>query len=268
MLKSQMSFLGHLSELRQRLWKILIAIGLGAIFIGFNIEIIIDDILFAPTQNDFITFKLLNNITTLFNSNKWISMPTPFPIQVRKMFEQVNIAISISIIGGIIISFPYLIFQVWKFISPALLIREKKKFLFFMFNTSFFFIFGILFGYFIISPLSIYFGYFFSISHKNSIITNIDLSNYINTIILICFGMGILFLIPVISQFLTHIEIITPSFLKQYRKHSIVIILFLSALITPPDAISMMITACPLLLLYELSIYLSIVSYKKLKNIK
>lgn len=259
-----MSFLGHLSELRKHLWRMIISIITAAIFIGYNIQNVMDDIFLAPSKNDFITFKLLNFITGLLGSQQQISMPDRFPIQVRKMFEQINVAMSVSIIGGIIISFPYLIFEIWKFISPALTPREKKKSLLFVINIIFFFLFGILFGYFIVAPLSIYFGYFFNISNADTITTNIDLSNYINTIVSICLWMGILFLTPIVSQFLTHIGIITPKFLKIYRKHSIILILIISALITPPDSISMLLTACPLFLLYELSIYLSIISYKRI----
>lgn len=264
MLKSEMSFLGHLSELRNHLWRMVIAITISAIFIGFNIQFVMDYIFLAPSKNQFITFKYLNFITNLLGLDNKISMPDRFPIQVRKMFEQVNVAVFISITGGIVISFPYLIFEIWKFISPALTLKEKKKSILFVFSIVFFFLLGILFGYFIISPISIYFGYFFNISGEGGIITNIDLSNYIDTIIYICFGMGILFLMPIIAQFLTQIKVITPKFLKTYRKHSIVVILILSALITPPDSISMVLAAFPLFLLYELSVFFSVITYKQI----
>lgn len=261
-----MPFLGHLSELRKHLWRIVFAIIICAIYIFINITKFMDYILLAPSQNNFITFKLINFITQLFGFKEQIFMPNQFPIQIRKMFEQVNIAISVSLIGGIIISFPYLMFEIWKFILPGLTIKEKKTFLLFFLHLTFFFLLGILFGYFIVFPLSVYFGYFFTISNENKIIINIDLSNYIDTIISICFSMGILFLIPVIFHFLTYIGLMNPKFLKIYRKHAIVIILVICALITPPDAISMFVAAIPLFLLYELSIYFSMLSNKKIFN--
>lgn len=260
-----MPFLGHLSELRKHLWRIVIAIMISSLFIFINIKIVMDYIFLAPSTNNFITFKILNSIYKIFGFREYKFMPNQFPIQIRKMFEQVDVAISVSIISGIIISFPYLIFEIWKFIIPGLTKKEKKILFFFFFYLSIFFLLGIMFGYFIVFPLSIYFGYFFSISNKNKIIINIDLSNYIDTIISICFGMGILFLIPIIFQFFTHIGLINSDFLKKYRKHSIVIILIICALITPPDAISMFIAALPLFLLYELSIYFSIINYNKIQ---
>lgn len=261
MLKYKMPFLGHLSELRKHLWRIVIVITIISVYIFINIKIFMDYIFLAPSKNNFITFKFLNFISKIFGFKEQIFMPNQFPIQIRKMFEQVNVAISISIIGGFIIGFPYLIFEIWKFITPGLTTREKKIFLLFFVNLNLFFLLGIIFGYFIIFPLSIYFGYFFSISNQKNIIINIDLSNYIDTIISICLSMGILFLLPIIFQFFTYIGLINPNILKMYRKHAVIIILIICALITPPDAISMFIAACPLFLLYELSIYFSIHSY-------
>lgn len=262
----KMHFLKHLSELRQHLCRIIIAIAIASLLIAFNMKNIIDNVFLTLTENDFITFKIINFITNFIDPNNQIIMPNPFPIQVRKMFEQVNIAISISLFGGIITTFPYLIFEIRKFIIPGLTLKEKKFFSLLLLSIICFFFLGILFGYFIVSPLSIYFGYFFNISNTNKIMINIDLSNYIQTICSICFGMGLLFLIPVISQFLTYIGILNPNFLKTYKRHAYVLILFIGALITPPDAISMILASFPLFLLYELSIFLSKKVY--MKNMK
>jgi sec-independent protein translocase protein TatC len=263
-MSSEMSFLGHLSELRKHLFRMVIAITIGSIFIAINLDFVMNKILFAPTENSFPTFRFFNFLSELFGSSERMVMPEKFPIQVRRMYEQVNVAISVSVIGGIVLVFPYIIYELWKFIAPALSENEKKNSLFFIFGTSFFFILGVLVGYFLICPLSIQFGYFFQLSDK--VQTNIDLSNYIDLIVNTCLGMGVVFLLPIIAHFLTLMGILTPHFLKEYRRHALVVILVIAAIITPPDASTMIIATIPLYALYELSVLISVIAYKKINS--
>ncbi|MCB9201894.1 MAG: twin-arginine translocase subunit TatC [Flavobacteriales bacterium] len=257
----EMSFLEHIGELRGHLVRIVIAIIIGAVIIGFNVNYIMDEVLFAPTKNDFITFKILNYLSEHLGTDTRIEMPEKFPIQVRKMYEQVNVAISVSVIGGIILVFPYIVYEVWKFIAPGLTDSERKKSVFFIIGTSIFFLLGVLIGFYLVAPLSVQFGYNFKISDIAQ--TNIDLANYIDIIINTCLGMGIVFLLPVVVYFLTASGIITPSFLTTYRKHAIIVVLVISAFITPPDATTMVIASLPLIALYEFSIMISKITYKR-----
>ncbi|CAG0906374.1 unnamed protein product, partial [Darwinula stevensoni] len=241
--------------LRKHLFRIIVAIAIGALLIGFNLEFVVDTILFAPSKPDFITFRFLNQLSEWMGTDTHISMPEKFPIQVRKMFEQINVAMSVSLIGGVVVAFPYIVYELWKFIEPALTSKEKKKSLFFIFSISFFFLLGISVGYFLITPLSIHFGYFFKISDQP--ITLIDLSDYIDLVVNTCVAMGVVFLFPVVAYFLTSIGILTPEFLATYRKHAIVAIMIVAAIITPPDATSMVIASIPLIGLYELKVLIS-----------
>lgn len=262
-----MSFLEHLGELRGHLIRILIAVIIMAIIIGSNIQWVVDNILFYPTSPDFPTFQVINFISEEFLGEQSISLPEKFPIQVRKLYEQLNVSISVAIFGGILASFPYIIWEVWKFISPALLPNEKKYSLIIINGIISLFFLGVLCGYFIILPFAINFGYFYRIS--DNIRLSYDLSDYLSLFLQIIFGMGIVFLFPMLVYILSIFGILTPYFMRTYRRHAIVIILVIAAIITPADVISMFIAAIPLLLLYEISIGISQITEKRnQKNIK
>lgn len=260
----EMSFLEHLGELRGHLIRSILVVIIFAFLIGYNIEWVVDNILFYPTQPDFLTFKLINNFTQEFLGQESISLPEKFPIQVRKLYEQINVTISIAIFGGILCAFPYLIWELWRFISPALLPNEKKYSLFIINGTWIFFFLGALCGYFIILPFAINFGYFYRISDQIKL--SYDLSDYLSIFLKIIFGMATIFLFPMLVYILTMLKVLTPTFMKTYRRHAIILILIVAAVITPADVISMFIAAIPLLLLYEMSILLAIIIHKRLEK--
>ena len=169
---------------------------------------------------------------------------------------------SISIFGGILLAFPYIIWELWRFISPALLPNERKYSLIIIHGTWILFFFGALCGYFIILPFAINFGYFFRISDEIKL--SYDLSDYLSIFLQVVFGMAIIFLFPMIVYVLTSLGILTPQLMKTYRRHAIVIIMIIAAIITPADVVSMFIAAIPLLLLYEMSVAMAQIIHKRL----
>ncbi len=262
--KNEMSFLDHIGELRSHLIRSIIAIIITAFAIGYNIEWITQNIIFWPTKPDFLTFRAVNAVSRYFIGSDTIVMPNHFPIQVRKLFEQFNMMMTISIFGGIIIAFPYIIWEIWRFVSPALKANEKKNSIFIINATWFLFILGTLCGYFLVMPFVINFGYFFTISKEIQL--NIDLTSYITILLQVVFGMAIIFLFPMIVYILTALEILTPSFLIKYRRHAIVLIMIVAAIITPADVLSMMAAAMPLLVLYEISIIMAKIMYRRIQK--
>lgn len=262
--EKEMSFLGHVGELRAHLIRCIIAIVIGSIVVGFNVNWVMDHIFFAPTKNDFFTFRVINHFSREFVGHDSIVLPDNFAVQQKKLFQQFNVMMMVAIFGGIIAAFPYIIWELWRFISPALHPNERKNSVFVINFIWILFICGVLTGYFLILPLAINFGLLFKIS--DSITQLFDLSDYTTLFIQVVVGMGVLFLFPVIVYFLTTIGILTPKFLKTYRRHAIVLIMVVAAIVTPADVLSMMAAALPLLILYEFSVFMSNRVYKRLQK--
>ncbi|SFI67421.1 Sec-independent protein translocase TatC [Kaistella treverensis] len=262
--KKEMSFLGHIGELRAHLVRSLIAIVVCAIVIGFNVNWIMDHIFFGPTRNDFLTFRVVNHFSRELIGENSITLPGNFAVQQKKLFEQFNVMMAVSIFGGMVAAFPYLIWELWRFISPALHPKERKNSVFLINFVWILFAVGILCGYFLILPFAINFGLLFKVS--DSITQLFDLTDYTTLFMQIVLGMGMVFLFPVIVYFLTSIGILTPQFMRKYRRHAIVLIMVVAAIITPADVLSMMMAALPLLLLYEFSILMCAYTFKKVQK--
>lgn len=259
-----MSFLGHIGELRAHLVRSLIAIVVCAIVIGFNVNWIMDHIFFGPTRNDFLTFRVVNHFSRELLGENSITLPGHFAVQQKKLFEQFNVMMAVSIFGGMVAAFPYLIWELWRFISPALHPNERKNSVFLINFVWILFAIGILCGYFLILPFAINFGLLFKVS--DSITQLFDLTDYTTLFMQVVLGMGLVFLFPVIVYFLTQIGILTPQFMRKYRRHAIVLIMVVAAIITPADVLSMMMAALPLLLLYEFSILMCAYTFKKVQK--
>lgn len=262
--EKEMSFWGHIGELRGHLIRSIIAIVIGGFVVGFNINWIMDHIFFAPTKNSFITFEIINNFSEKLLGKRSIHLPDTFQIQQKKMMQQFNVMMSVSIFGGMVLAFPYIIWELWRFISPALHPAERKNSRFFINFIWILFLAGVLCGYFMILPLAINFGLMFRIS--DNITQLFDLTDYTTLFLQVVLGMGILFLFPVIVYFLTSIGILTPQFMRTYRRHAIVLIMVVAAIVTPADVLSMMMAALPLVVLYEFSILTSARIYKRLQK--
>lgn len=263
----EMSFLDHLEILRWHLVRSSVAILIfGTIAFLFK-NIIFDTILLAPTKLDFYTYRLLCTISKSFSTDGMCIEALPFTLQSLGMAEQFSIHIWVSITAGIIVAFPYIIWEVWRFISPGLYKHERKYAFGFIFISSILFFLGVLFGYYVITPLSVNFLGNYSVS--DLVDRNFKIGSYISIIKSSVLASGLMFELPVIIFFLAKMGLITPEFLKTYRKHAIVVVLILAALITPPDVISQIIVTIPIIFLYEISIIIAkIVSKKQEKEMK
>lgn len=262
--ENEMSFLGHIGELRAHLIRSVIAILIGAMVVGFNINWIMDNIFFAPTKNSFITFRVINHYSQEFFGHASFVIPDTFKVQQKKLLQQFDVMMSVSLFGGMVLAFPYIIWELWRFISPALHPRERKNSSFVINFVWILFVLGVMVGYFLILPLAINFGLLFTIS--SSITQLFDLSDYTTLFLQVVLGMGVVFLFPVLVYFLTVIGILTPQFLKTYRRHAIVVIMVVAAIVTPADVFSMLAAAFPLLVLYEFSVLMSIYVYRKIQK--
>lgn len=253
---NEMSFLDHLEDLRWHLIRATIAIlicGTGAFIFS---DFIFDTIIFGPKKMSFPTYKWLCNMSQYIGIETTFCLDEfPFRIQNRTMAGQFSAHIWTSIYAGFVIAFPYVIYQFWKFLSPGLHKNERKHSRGFILISSFLFFLGVLFGYYIVTPLSINFLGTYSVSSEIS--NEIDISSYISLVRSSALASGIIFELPIIIYFLTKIGLVTPQLLKKYRKFALVIVLVLSAIITPPDIASQIIVAIPILVLYQVSIYIS-----------
>lgn len=259
-----MSFFGHIGELRGHLIRSILAIVIAAVVVGFNINWIMDHIFFGPTRNDFPTFKVVNEFSQWILGEDSITLPDEFPVRVQRLYQQFNVMMAVSIFGGIVAAFPYIVWELWRFISPALHPNERKNSLFIINSVWILFMTGVLCGYFLILPFAVNFGVIFKIS--DIIIPLYDLSDYTTLFLQVVLGMGVVFLFPVLIYFLTNIGILNPKFMKTYRRHAIVLIMVVAAIITPADVLSMVMAALPLLLLYEFSIVMCGYTYKKVQK--
>lgn len=248
--KKDMSFLDHLEELRWRLVRCAIAIVVLAIVLWWFQEWIMDHVFLSMKNPDFISFKLLCKYFGICIEE------IPVKMQSTTMAGQFSYALMMSIIGSIVLAFPYIFYQLWSFVKPGLKQNEKSMVKGIVFYVSILFFLGIIFGYFVVAPLCVQFFGTYQISKD---VENIfTISSYMSTIISTVFYTGLLFLLPVIAYIFAKLGIITPSFLRKYRKHAIVGVLILSAVITPPDLVSQIIVAIPIVLLYELSIFVTV----------
>ncbi|MFD2916240.1 twin-arginine translocase subunit TatC [Psychroserpens luteus] len=258
----EMSFLDHLEDLRWHLIRITVSILICASVAFIFSKAIFKYIIFAPKQMDFPTYKWLCKASEFIGINDTTFCATEFPfiIQSREMAAQFSADIWTSIYAGFIIAFPYIIYQFWSFISPGLHSSERRHSRGFIIITSLLFFMGVLFGYYIVTPLSINFLANYSVSPEIS--NEFDISSYIALIRSSSLASGFVFELPIIIYFLTKIGLVTPQLMKKYRKFALVIVLILSAIITPPDLASQVIVAIPILLLYQVSIYISKVVVK------
>jgi sec-independent protein translocase protein TatC len=252
----EMSFLDHLEELRWHVIRSLIAVVVFTIAAFITAPWIFDNIIFAPARPSFVTFRVLCEFGDWIGVDALCVKEIPFKIQSRFMTGQFTMHILAAFIIGFIVAFPYVVWEIWRFIQPGLFSKERKYSRGAVGAVSFLFLTGVLFGYYVLAPLMISFLANYRISDMIS--NEFDITSYVSTIVGVVFGCGLLFQLPVVMYFLTRIGIVTPTFLRQYRKHSIIIILLVGAIVTPSaDPFSQMLISFPLYLLYEISIFIS-----------
>lgn len=255
--EKEMSFLDHLEELRWHLIRSTIAIVLAGTVAFILKDFIFDVIIFGPTKKgSFPTYKLLcEGAKFLGVEGSFCSTEFPFRIQSRTMAGQFSAHIWTSITAGFIISFPYVLSEFWRFVSPGLKRNERSSARGFIFVASLLFFIGVLFGYYVVTPLSINFLGTYQVSEV--VFNDFDLSSYIGLVRACALSSGLIFELPIIIYFLTKVGIVTPEILRKYRKFALVIVLIISAIITPPDIASQVIVAIPVIILYEISIFIS-----------
>jgi len=247
--QGNMPFLNHLEELRWRLVRAAVAILIVGTLIWFYQETIINVVFLSMAKKEFITFRIMCQFFGVCITE------IPIKFQSMTVSGQFSYALMMSFLGGIVVTFPYLFYQIWAFVKPGLKFKEKNLARGIIFYVSLLFFLGILFGYYIVAPLSIQ---FFGSYQMSSKIENIfTVNSYMSTILSTVFYCGLFFLLPVVTYLLTKIGLFDSAFLKKYRKHAIVIILILAAIITPPDVISQIIVSIPILILYEIGIVVS-----------
>lgn len=264
---AEMSFIDHLEALRWHIVRSIIAVLFFAIFIFINIDWVFDYVISGPLQNDFVTYIQLCRLSHWLHLGDAFCMP---PIHVKMQTTQFGSqfmsSITIGFVGGFIAAFPYIFWELWRFIRPALNPMELKSTRGSIFFVSFFFFLGAAFGYFLLGPFTFNFLANYSIGTTQLLETKPTLDDYLENLVNLILGCGIAFELPVLAYVLTTMGLITPSFLKTYRKYAIVVILIVAAVITPsPDWTSQMLVFVPLFFLYQFSILVSKRAYKKLK---
>ncbi len=266
--EKEMSFLDHLEELRWHIVRSFSAIFIVAFFVFIYIKVIFDEVLLAHLKPDFLTYQFFCKAFSFIGiDSSFCNIEFKQTLQVLNPTQQLMTAIWSSLILGFVISFPYVLWEMWRFISPGLNKNERKRSRGFIFYASLLFFLGILFSYYVIIPMSVYFFYNFSIGE--AIQNNFKLEAYIGLVTNTLIGVALFFELPIIIYFLSKIGLITPQFLKTYRKHALVLVLILSAIITPPDIASQIIVSVPIMFLYEVSIHISnFVIKKQLKNVE
>ena len=254
--QKEMSFLDHLEQLRWHLIRSTLAIFIVGIAIFSFKTIVYERFLLAHLDADFPTYQwLCKGAQYIGIESDFCSMNLSSSLQSLSPTGQLMNAIWTSLILGLLVSFPYVLWEIWKFISPGLHEKEQKKSRAFMFYASCLFFIGVLFSYYVIAPLSVSFFYNFNIT--DMIENKFDFKTHSNLITNTLLGVSLMFELPVLIFFLTKMGLVTPPFLKKHRKIALVLVLTLSAIITPPDIASQVIVTLPIMLLYEISILIS-----------
>jgi sec-independent protein translocase protein TatC len=258
----EMSFLEHLEELRWHIIRSLIAIVVFMVIAFVFKNLLFDKIILAPKNPGFPTNRLLCDFSHFLASKLNFSNPEILCINKQelniisiKMAGQITTHIVVALVAGLILAFPFVIREFWAFFRPALHANEARHARGAVLASSLLFFTGVLFGYFVLAPLSIHFLSSYQISEE--VVNQINVRSFIGTLTSICLATGLIFELPIVAFFLTKIGIITPDFMRKYRKHAIVVIFIVAAIITPPDVFSQMLVCIPLLLLYEISIGIS-----------
>jgi sec-independent protein translocase protein TatC len=263
--EGEMTFLEHLEELRWHIIRSVLAIAFFAIVAYIYSKIIFDYILLAPKNSDFFTNRMLCKLGGLINSPSLCINNKPLDLINISMSGQFSVDMMVSMVAGLIIASPFVFWEFWRFIAPALHQNERKNARGAVFAISFLFILGIVFGYYMIVPFSLHFLGTYSVSDQ--IKNQINLTSYFSTVASVTLASGFVFELPILAYFFSKIGLLTPQFMRKYRKHAIIVILIIAAIITPPDVFSQTLVSIPLIALYEVSIVISAIIYNKRNKI-
>lgn len=263
--KQELTFIGHLDVLRKHIFRSLIITLIATTFVAFTITFFYDGIIMAPTKPEFITYDFLCSLSEFINTDALCLELVELDMYNRDVSGQFTMHLKASFTIGVIIAFPFIIYQIWQFIKPGLKTEEKNATMGVVFFCSLLFFIGVGFAYYFIVPLS--YQFFSTYSVSTTIVNEFDVSSYMSIFADIILACGIMFQLPMFIYLLTKLGVIGPVFLITYRRHATLVILILSAILTPSDVLSMILLALPLLLLYEISIGVSkIVEKNNLKK--
>jgi sec-independent protein translocase protein TatC len=250
-----MSFLDHLEQLRWHLLRAISAVLIFTVAAFLAKSIVFGKVILGPSKVDFVTYRVLCNISDYFGISPLCIDTLPFTIQSRQMTGQFSMHLTSSMVVGLIAAFPYLFWETWRFISPGLYDKERRAARGAVFFVSLLFFAGASFGYFILAPLSI--NFLANYQLDPSILNEFDITSYVSTLTMLVLASAIMFQLPVVIYFLSMSGLVTAAMLRAYRRHAIVSILILAAVITPPDVISQVLIAMPILVLYEAGIMIA-----------
>jgi sec-independent protein translocase protein TatC len=250
-----MSFLDHLEALRWHLLRSVSAILILTVIAFLAKSIVFGIIILGPSRVDFFTYRWLCQLSDYVGVSALCIDELPFTIQSRQMTGQFSMHMTSSLMVGFIVAFPYVFWEVWKFISPGLYDKERNAARGAVFFVSLLFFLGAAFGYFILAPLSI--NFLANYQLDPSILNEFDITSYVSTLTMLVMASAIMFQLPVVVYFLAMSGLVTSGMLRSYRRHAIVVILILAAVITPPDVISQILIAMPILVLYEAGIQIA-----------
>jgi sec-independent protein translocase protein TatC len=262
----EMTFVDHLEALRWHIVRSLLAIIFFAILIFIKIDWVFDRVISGPLQNDFVSYLAFCKLSHLLHLGDALCMPPMnIKMQTTEFSSQFMSSITIAFVGGFIAAFPYIFWEIWRFVKPALKPSEIRSTRGSIFFVSFFFFLGASFGYFLLGPFTFNFLSNYTLGTSYILETKPTLNDYLENLVNIIIGCGLAFELPVLAYVLTKIGLITPDFLQASRKYAIVVILVISAVITPsPDWSSQMLVFVPLFLLFQLSIRVSKRAYKEM----
>ncbi|MBS9767286.1 MAG: twin-arginine translocase subunit TatC [Flavobacteriaceae bacterium] len=250
-----MNFWEHLETLRWHLLRSIVAVLVGAVVAFVAKDFIFDVLLLAPISPKFLTNDYLLRLSKYWDLSALAINQTPLALQSIQLSGQLAVHLTVSLVAGFIIAFPYVFYQIWSFVAPALHSQEKKYTNWAIFTVSLLFFVGVLFGYYIITPLAVDFLGNYSVSSEVKNVINIR--SYIGAVTSIVLSSGIVFELPIVIYFLVKVGIVNADFLRKYRRHALVLIMIVSAILTPPDPFSLLLVSFPLYLLYELSIWIA-----------
>lgn len=255
-LEAEMSFFDHLEVLRWHLIRAAIAVGVFMIIAFSFYDFIFDDLIMGPKSPDFWTYRMMCKLGDIFNMPGFCVTELPITIINTQMAGQFITQINSSLLIAVMMGFPYLLYEVWLFVKPALTDIERKSASGFVFYATLLFMLGVLFGYYIVVPLSVNFLANYSIS--DDITNTITISSYLSFVSTLTLGCGVVFELPIVIFVLSKLGIMTPEFMRASRRYAIIIILIIAAMITPTaDIITMLTVSAPMFLLYEVSILVS-----------
>lgn len=254
--RKELTFLEHLEELRWTLMRSAVAVMVFTVVAFIYKDVVFDTIILAPQRPDFITYRVFCHIAIRYGLDRsFCADSTGFTLMNTSMGGQFMVHIMVSFTAGIILAFPYVLWELWRFIKPGLGKGEQLAVRGVVFFASLLFLLGVAFGYYVLAPMSIQFLGTYTVSA--AVPNLVDLNSYIGTITSLTLWTGVVFELPMVVYFLARTGLVGPAFLRTYRRHAYVVILIIGAIITPPDVTSQLLVSIPLIILYEISIFLS-----------